>query len=209
MKREARRQQILTCAADAFAEQGYHGTSISDIVARAGVARATFYQYFGDKRSIFAELLERFTADLRARMVPIDTSVGVDAGLELLRLNVRSVLEVMLERRALTKILLSEAVGLDEAFDQQLLDFYRDVRALLERSIVHARGLGILRPCDPELVSMVFVGALKEIMYQVTMRGYEPDPDQLATTVLPMITTGLLVASSRGGDARRGHAARS
>ena len=75
---------MLACAVEAFAERGYHGTSISDIVARAGVARATFYQYFQDKRSIFAELLERFIEQLLARMLPIDTTVGPEAGLELL-----------------------------------------------------------------------------------------------------------------------------
>ena len=60
MDREQRRAQILAIAATVFAEKGYHDAKIEDIVARARVARGTFYLYFEDKRAIFEELVSGF-----------------------------------------------------------------------------------------------------------------------------------------------------
>ena len=57
-----RRDQILDCALEAFAEGGYHATSIADVCSRAGIGRGTLYQYFADKRALLQALAERITA---------------------------------------------------------------------------------------------------------------------------------------------------
>lgn len=41
-----------------FAEQGFHGTSMSDIAVAAGVTKPVLYQHFGSKRQLYGELLE-------------------------------------------------------------------------------------------------------------------------------------------------------
>lgn len=40
---------------EAVAEKGYNATTIADVVASAGVSRATFYQLFDDKLACFVE----------------------------------------------------------------------------------------------------------------------------------------------------------
>ena len=57
-KKEARREQILEAAVEVFGEMGYHAANVADVIARAGVARGTFYQYFENKRQVFDELLD-------------------------------------------------------------------------------------------------------------------------------------------------------
>ncbi|HMI90834.1 MAG TPA: helix-turn-helix domain-containing protein, partial [Polyangiales bacterium] len=52
VKREERRQQILACSRDAFAELGYQTVTVDDVVERASIARGTFYLYFDDKRAV-------------------------------------------------------------------------------------------------------------------------------------------------------------
>jgi AcrR family transcriptional regulator len=192
MRAEQRRAQVLRCAIEVFAERGYHRASISDIVERANIARGTFYQYFGDKRSIFEELLDAFMHELRERIVRIDPSVGLAEGMTLLRGNIRRSLELMLERRALTKILLSDAVGLDPDFDQKLLDFYTWITTLLERSLVLGQELGYVRAGDVHLKAIFVLGALKELMYHVCLRGYDPDPERLTDQLVAHVRDGLL-----------------
>ena len=46
MERLARREQVLRHAKRIFARKGYHRTNIADIIARAHIARGTFYLYF-------------------------------------------------------------------------------------------------------------------------------------------------------------------
>ncbi|MFK7160794.1 TetR/AcrR family transcriptional regulator [Marinospirillum sp. MEB164] len=48
-----KQNQILKAAADAFLENGYQNTSMDHIAARAGVAKQTLYNYFGNKDTLF------------------------------------------------------------------------------------------------------------------------------------------------------------
>lgn len=54
---EEKRQQILQVAIDEFAENDYDKVSISRIVARAGIAKGSFYQYFADKDDLYGYVL--------------------------------------------------------------------------------------------------------------------------------------------------------
>src|SRR5580693_8317573 len=58
---DERREQILDCALQVFASKGYHGASIADVCTRAGIGRATLYQYFDDKRDVLVALADRIT----------------------------------------------------------------------------------------------------------------------------------------------------
>jgi AcrR family transcriptional regulator len=53
-----KRQAIIEVAIDEFIEQSYAAASISRIVARAGIAKGSFYQYFADKQDLFLYLLD-------------------------------------------------------------------------------------------------------------------------------------------------------
>lgn len=46
------RERLLAATAAILAEQGYASLRVSDVVARAGVSRATFYKFFDDKFDI-------------------------------------------------------------------------------------------------------------------------------------------------------------
>lgn len=55
--RRRRRQQILGCAAQLFATRGFHGVSVDDLGAAAGVTGPALYRHFRAKEDILAELL--------------------------------------------------------------------------------------------------------------------------------------------------------
>ena len=59
-----RKQQLLDCAAQLFAERGYADTRVIDIVRAAGVAKGLFYWYFENKEQLFREL----AAEIRLRL---------------------------------------------------------------------------------------------------------------------------------------------
>jgi AcrR family transcriptional regulator len=50
------RRLLLEVAARLFFEQGYHATSVPDIVKAAGVGHGTFYEYFGSRHQILLAL---------------------------------------------------------------------------------------------------------------------------------------------------------
>lgn len=63
------RDAIVTAAFELFEEKGYEGTTIADIVARAGVGRRSFFRYFPTKEEVvFPDhegVLERMVEFLR------------------------------------------------------------------------------------------------------------------------------------------------
>ena len=58
--REQSREKILAAALAVFAEKGYHGATISEITASAGVSRGLITYYFPGKRQLAHELLSRY-----------------------------------------------------------------------------------------------------------------------------------------------------
>ena len=52
------RERILEIATDLFAEKGYAGTYVREIVERAGVSKPVLYYYFQSKEGLFYAILE-------------------------------------------------------------------------------------------------------------------------------------------------------
>jgi len=187
-----RRHQILGVARDVFARHGYHAAKIDDIVAAAGVARGTFYLYFEDKRSIFEEIVDGMIARLATSIVRVDPSDASRSVAEQVRDNVQRVVRVLLEDHATTKILLSDALGVDPEFDRKLLSFYEEMSTMLGRTLRDGQKLGIVRAGDARLMSWLAMGALKEVMFQMVRRGVAFDEDKLVDGILAFMRAGCL-----------------
>ena len=56
---KARSQKIIESAARAFAKKGFHGTSIDDIVAEAGISVSSLYRYFRGKNELYRAVVDR------------------------------------------------------------------------------------------------------------------------------------------------------
>jgi AcrR family transcriptional regulator len=63
--REQRRKQILDAAVRCFARQGFHRTSMQDIVGEAALSPGALYRYFASKEDLIAAIAsERHAAEL-------------------------------------------------------------------------------------------------------------------------------------------------
>lgn len=55
---EDKRQAIIDIAIEEFANNDYKSASVSRIVAEAGIAKGSFYQYFDDKKELYLYLID-------------------------------------------------------------------------------------------------------------------------------------------------------
>jgi len=62
------RQRLLETAAALFAEKGYAGTSVREIVGNAGVSKPVLYYYFTSKEGLFYAILQ-WAADIQQRFL--------------------------------------------------------------------------------------------------------------------------------------------
>ena len=70
VKRQNNRDAILDAARDVFAEIGYGGTMVRDIIRRTNLASGTFYNYFNSKEAVFNALSDEIGAELRQPLAP-------------------------------------------------------------------------------------------------------------------------------------------
>lgn len=63
-----RRAAILDAAMEAFATRGYHGTSLDDVAAAAGVSKALIYEHFSSKQNLHDTLISVQAGDLFGRL---------------------------------------------------------------------------------------------------------------------------------------------
>jgi AcrR family transcriptional regulator len=187
-----RRQSILAHARDVFARKGYHEAKIEDIVQAAGVARGTFYLYFDDKRAVFEEIVDRAFAQIGMAIVRVDPNDRARTVEEQVRENLRRIVEVLLEDRATTRILLSDAMGVDPAFDRKLRAFYEVAEKLLVESLQDGQKLGLIANGDPRMLAYFTMGALKEILFQVVKRDAPYEKERIESALFEFLRRGCL-----------------
>jgi AcrR family transcriptional regulator len=192
MDKAERRQQILSHARDVFALRGFHAAKIEDIVAAAGVARGTFYLYFEDKRAIFEEIVDGVLARIGTTIVRVDPHDSSRSVAEQVRDNIRRVIAILLEDRSTTKIFLSDAVGIDPLFDRKLHSFYDELAGMLESSLRDGQALCIVAEGDARVLSYLTLGALKELICQVVLRGWEHPAEEIVDEVFTFLREGCL-----------------
>ena len=76
-----RRETILRAAAEVFAQAGYRAGKVSDVADRVGVTEPVIFQHFGSKAALFAAVLERAAAEVRASLDDLAAGSGSASGL--------------------------------------------------------------------------------------------------------------------------------
>ncbi len=184
ISKEERRGQILAASRDIFAKIGYARATVDDIVGEVGVARGTFYLYFDDKRAVLEELIDRFGAQIVSSIITIVTDDLKRPVAQQVVENIRGILSVCLEERAMTKILFTDAVGADPELQRKLTTFYDSVVQLLTESLRDGQALGIVAEGEPKVLAYMTIGALKELLYQAVMLGLSGESAEALTTQL-------------------------
>jgi len=179
--RRERKQQILVSAREVFAKRGYARTTVDDIALEAGVARGTFYLYFDDKRDAFEELVDGFAGQIGASIVRIVTDDPKRTVAAQVLENIRAILGVCLAERTMTKILFTDAVGVDPEFEHKLTTFYDSVVQLLTESLKDGQALGVVADGEPRVLAYLTIGALKELLYQAVTLGLAAESAEALT----------------------------
>ncbi len=171
--KEQRKRQLLHAALECFGTKGYHDTQISDIIKKADVARGTFYLYFEGKREIFREIMAELFQKVASQVqsLPHDAVEKIPA--QLLG-NISRVTELLFAEPMLAKLLVNEAVGLDEEQDAQLSNFYNMILDYIHRGLRQGQDMGFVRQGNVPVMAICLLGSFKEIFYQSFLGTTDP-----------------------------------
>lgn len=184
--KDATRQRLLEAAEQVFAEKGYHGAVVDDIIRASDSSKGGFYFHFPNKQGIFLALIDALVPKLasavdRAIAGESDPITQMDAAL-------RTVLETFSRHRRLSKILLVEAVGLGHGFDEKLMQTRGYFAVLIQGYLDRAVAAGAIATLDTETASWAWFGAINEIVVRWLVTG---EPERLEQ-VLPQLRALLL-----------------
>lgn len=101
----ATRAALIDVARQLFAEKGYNGTSIDDLVLALDVTRGALYHHFKDKTALFRAVFEQLEAEIVSAVV--EAAAGGTGPLEQLQLGLDAFLERCLDP-AVQRIVLLE-----------------------------------------------------------------------------------------------------
>ena len=170
-----RKQQLLDCAAELFAERGYAETRVIDIVRSAGVAKGLFYWYFDNKEALFKELAESIRLQLRRQQ----GAVLDPEALPLVNLyrGTEASVQFMAEHSHFFSLLEVEGRNFTDVLRQGTRQHIDD----MVRIIMAGQADGTIREDDPELLALGVVGCVGHFShFHRTGRITMPLPDLAA-----------------------------
>ena len=187
--RDERRQQLLDAARVLFAERGYHETTVDDITRAADVAKGTFYLYFSEKREIYHEVIRGFL-DLIKEFGELATEHTPSPAeyFERIQGGARRLVEVLQGNRQLARLAYREALGVDSTLTAMFRDFYREIAEMEARNLRLAVQIGVVRPCEPQVVAYAHIGMLERVVLEVLERPEDFPP--LEVLVSEMLRIG-------------------
>ncbi|HVT08744.1 MAG TPA: TetR/AcrR family transcriptional regulator [Polyangia bacterium] len=192
MSPDARRAQLLAVALDLFAARGYHATSISHIIEKASVARGTFYQYFRSKKEIFDSLLDQLFEQVTSAVAPIAIDTPEHIAIAI-RGNIESLCQRLQDNLPMGRILLEQAVGVNETGREQLRDFYVRVLDRIERAVTVGQKLGVVRRGDAGLIAVFLLAMVKESLYQQILGTRALGVGRLVDEIFETVQQGVLL----------------
>lgn len=191
--KQARRRQIMEEALRVFSEQGYHATSVTDVVQAAGVARGTFYLYFDGKEAIFLELLDDLLEHLKSNIVGVSTADGAPPLEQQLHGTIVRILRTVVNNRPLTRIIFREAVGLHDRIDARMRQFDDALHTYVSTHLRAGVADGLVGSAmDPEVSAACIVGSVREVVHRfVASSDADFDLDSVASALIAHHLHGL------------------
>jgi AcrR family transcriptional regulator len=195
---EERKQEILDCALSAFAEKGYHATSIGDVCERAGIGRATLYQYFADKQALLRALTERVVErvttayESRPRVaIPPGVKPTTDELIRFSEFRLARVLAVVFENVDIARLVLRVGRGADGIIDEILARLDRLMLTTLEEELGIAIQAGVIRPIDTAFAARFFLGGCEKVVMSYIEEGRPIDARTIAREVAQLQVLGI------------------
>lgn len=174
-----RRDELMGYATRRFAENGFHPTSVSDIVNGVGVGKGVFYWYFPSKDDLLLEILRESLLDLR-RTQQAALKPALDP-LQRLEAGIRASLAWSADHPDIVRLVMfgwteeSFAAALEKGRRIGIADTARHVNDAIEA--------GLVADGDPTMIATALRGVTDELARHYLTSGTGLDESVISTAV--------------------------
>lgn len=187
-QREAKRNAVLSTAAQMFNERGFHATSLDDIAARLQVSKPTLYYYVKNKDEILLECVKK-GLHLILEGIEASRQAGGNA-VDQLRACMQVYADIVTQPFGMCIIRIGDE-EVPEPNRTELRRMKSEIDQAFRRLVAQGVQEGTLAPCDPKMTAFVIAGALSWIgrWYQ---SGGEYSAAQVAEQCIGTLMHGVL-----------------
>ncbi len=183
------RERILASAVDLFAQHGYDGTSVAQVISAAGVAKGGFYHHFASKEQllyeVYGDLITRQFAgfeQIAARGLPPEQALR-EAIHDLIVTTAQSAKPALVFWREMNKL-----------SDERTAEYRRQRRrydTAMRQLISDGQRTGVFsRVASAQLVTYTIFGVVNELPLWYQPRG-RMRPAQIATELADLVLAAL------------------
>ncbi len=197
-QREAKRNAVLSTAAQLFNEKGFHATSLDDIAARLNVSKPTLYYYVKNKDEILIACVRRGLEMMHEGIE--ETRKDGGSAIEQLMACMRTYTRIVTMDFGMCVIRIADD-ELPPKSRKELRRLKSGIDMEFRRLVVAGVEEGSIAPCDPKMTAFLIAGALSWIgrWYQP---GGEYEPEQIADQFIATLCGGVLQPAGKAASAK-------
>ncbi|KQW28977.1 TetR family transcriptional regulator [Rhizobium sp. Root274] len=148
------RGKLIVAARKAFAEKGYANASMDALTADVGLTRGALYHNFGDKRGLFAAVVEQIDTEMASRAKALGTAAG--EGWAAMLAEGAAYIEMALDPEVQRIVLLDGPAVLG---DPSRWPSQNSCLQVTRQAIEQLQADGVLKPVDAEAAARLISGA--------------------------------------------------
>lgn len=189
-----RRAQIMDVALKLFAEKGYHGTSVDEIIRASNIVKGTFYLHFESKYNLLETIIDSNLEVLYESLKLLD--ISMPKPIEEIKQFYIDTCRMLLQDeklRLFVKVFFKDAFSLEQELVNRINDFFDQIINMSTQYISKAQQEGrVKKHLDPKIISYNIVGSVKEVIYHLIVLGEQINIDTVITTMLDTFLNGML-----------------
>jgi len=178
------RSRILDAGERVFAERGYAGATVDDVIVVGGTSRATFYRYFRSKDDLFRELSRACFVEMRAVVREFGALDPDRTGREELAEIVSAYTELHSRHGGVIRAWTERATPPDSPLRDDAASVFG---ALLDEMAVAIAAARLPSDVDTEVQAALLFMLIERSAYYLSNRHSTIDPARLAPTLSTML----------------------
>jgi AcrR family transcriptional regulator len=188
--RESRREQILLAAWKCFSRNGFHSTSMADVIKEAGLSAGAVYLYFKSKDEIIVAVASQVFAGIQGRLAEFALQEPPPSPAEIARFLIRQ--PVLAREQAPADLFpLLLAVWSEATRNPALItiagEIFGTLRALITGMLERWVGAGGTLPMPAQELTPVFLSLVQGFVFQQALAG-TPLADDYSRAVNALFT---------------------
>ena len=159
---EKRRATIIEVAKRLFAQSGFHGVSIDEIVKEVGVSPAILYRHFKSKEELYEAVLHEFSC---TRESYVEAVVDEDTGFEtVLRTMTRVFVDSIVNHPDLLKMEMHSQLEGSTASREFFLNRWKSFTDYIEYNLTELQNQEKIEPINVKAAALMYQGVIREVL---------------------------------------------